>query len=155
LPVFDTVQPPDSKVLEARAAKPTMWVLLRTSSGTRAAGTVAVGVGVGVAVATELGDSDGEVDGDVGGTILIVPPVPDLLGDAVELDAEGLADADEWLALATGAGFFDSPRHFRTAMTPAATITAPKTETSSRSRLLRSARRWLPGGLGASSSLTW
>jgi hypothetical protein len=116
-----------------------MWVLLSTSSGTRATGPEAVGVGVGVAVA--VGDGGGEVDGLVGGKIVIVPPVLDWLGDAVERDAEGLAEPDEWLALATGAGFFDSPRHFRTASTPAATMTTPRSETSSRTRLFRSARR--------------
>jgi hypothetical protein len=116
-----------------------MWVLFSTFSGTRATGTDAVGVGVGVAVA--VGDGGGEVDGWVGGTILIVPPVLDWLGDAVELDAEWLAEVEEWLALATGVGFFDSPRHFRAARTPPMTTTTPRSETSSRARLLRSARR--------------
>jgi hypothetical protein len=110
-----------------------MWVLLSTSRGSRAAGTEAVGVGVGVAVV-------GDGDGDVGGTIVMVPPVPVWLGDAVEPDAEGLADVDEWLGLATAAGFFPSPRQFRATKTPTITSTTPRSEKSS-SRLLRSARR--------------
>ena len=92
-------------------------------------------------VADAVREGGGGLDDFVGGTIVIVPPVRDWLGDAVEPDAEGLADVDEWPALATGAGFFDSPRHFRTARTPPATMTTPRSETSSRTRLLRSARR--------------
>jgi hypothetical protein len=127
-----------------------MWVLLSTSRGTRAAGTEAVGVGVGVTLADGDGDGEGEVEGDVGGTIVIVPLVPVWLGDAVE----GVADRDDvWAEVATGAGFFPSPRHFRAAMTPTMTSPTPRSESSS-SRLFRSARRWLPGGRGASSSLT-
>jgi hypothetical protein len=118
-----------------------MWVLLITSRGSRAAGTEAVGVGVGDAVVGVAdGDGDGDGDGDVGGTIVMVPPVPVWLGDAVEPDAEGLADVDEWLALATAAGFFPSPRQFRATKTPTTTSTTPRSEKSSR-RLLRSARR--------------
>ena len=119
-----------------------MWVLLSTSRGTRATGTEAVAVGVGVVVDGEGdGETEGEVDGDFGGTIVMVPPVPVGLGDAFEPDVDGLAGWVVWLELATGAGFFDSPRHFRTATTPTATTTTPRSETSSRSRLLRSARR--------------